>query len=210
MNKEFVFGTTTVPDGVMGDWKISTFTLTEEDVMINNLRAVRDGNDCLVCSPGTYRRLTHKTRGVVMSNTPMELRTCRDVYDHAKGRVLIMGLGMGMVLEAILSKRNHGMQRKVDFVRVVEVDPDVIALVGPHFANDPRVEIMLGDALTYKPAPGEEWDYVWHDIWDTVSEDNLPEMTKLSRRFTHRADKQGFWSREMARRERQRNNRYGW
>lgn len=207
---DFKFGTCTVPDGKRGDWRISTFTLVESDVFMNNLRAVRDGTPYLVCHPGTYRRLTHKTRGVIMSNTPMELRTCRHIYEDAHGRVLIMGLGMGMVLEAILSKQNRGTQRKVDFVRVVEIDPDVIALVAPHFANDPRVEIVQGDALEYKPAPGEQWDYVWHDIWDTLSTENLPEMATLSRRFSRRAKKQGFWSRDEIRREARRDRNSRW
>lgn len=41
---KFKFGTVTVPDGKRGDWEISTFTLTDSDVLMGNLRAMRDGN----------------------------------------------------------------------------------------------------------------------------------------------------------------------
>lgn len=201
---KFKFGTVTVPDGKRGDWEISTFTLTDSDVLMDNLRAMRDGNYEMVCYPGTYRRLTHKKRGCIMSNTSMEIITAREVYDDATGRVLINGLGLGMVLEGVLSKPD------VTFVRVIEFDADVIALVAPHFANDPRVEIVHADAYEYKPAKGETFDYVWHDIWDEISADNLPLMAKLCRKYGHKAAKQGVWSRKQARREQRRYNSGRW
>lgn len=198
----FRFGTCTVPDGERGDWRISTFTITEDDARLNNLRAAMRGERLQMVDPGTYRRLTCKGRGVIMSNTPMEIITNRDAYNAARGRVLINGLGLGMLLEGILAKRNHGTERKVDYVRVIEVDADVIALVGPHFAHDPRVEIVHADALTYVPPKGEPpFDFAWHDIWDTISGDNLPTMAQLGRKWgKRRAHAQSWWVRDECRR----------
>jgi hypothetical protein len=196
--KEFKFGTVTVPDGTRGPWTIDTITLTEGDVMLENLRAIRDGNAYLCCPPGTYRRLRHRNRGVVMSNTPMEIRTARAAHHDANGNVLINGLGLGMVLEGVLSVP------QVTNVKVVEIDPDLIALVGPHFAADPRVSIVQGDAREYKPARGEQYTYVWHDIWDTIDAENLPEMGRLLRKWSRRAANQGCWSRPEAQREKRR------
>ena len=201
----FQFGTVTVPDGKKGLWRIDTFTLTEGDVLMANLRARRDGNHELVCNPGTYRRLVNKVRGCIMSNTPMEIRTAVEAYHHATGRVLINGLGLGMVLEGVLSKPD------VTYVRVIEIDQDVIDLVGPHFANDPRVEIIRADAYLYKPAKGEQFDYVWHDIWDDISPDNLPLMAKLLRKYARRTPLQACWSRKMALRQKRRSHsHYGY
>lgn len=194
VKERFVLGTCTVPDGVSGDWEISTFTVSDIEAQMFNMRAVRDGGAVMAIRPGTYKKLTHKRRGVIMSNTPMEVRTNRRAYERATGRVLINGLGMGMLLEAILSKPD------VTYVRVIEIDPDVIKLTGPHFANDPRVEIVQADALTYKPAKGEVFDYVWHDIWDTIGEENLPEMATLGRRYgARRAGGQDWWARDVIR-----------
>jgi hypothetical protein len=208
MKMEFKFGTVTVPDGQKGDWRVSTFTvLPEKDnlgLFMSNFRAIRDGNAFAVVHPGTYKRLTHKTRGVIMSNTPMEVRTNIDAYFAAKGRVLINGLGLGMLLEGILHKPD------VTYVRVIEAEQDVIDLVGPHFANDPRVEIVKADAYTYKPAKGEKFDYVWHDIWDEISADNLPKMATLNRKYARAAEAQGTWSREQVRRMERRENRRYW
>ncbi|MCV5648158.1 hypothetical protein OFN55_36090, partial [Escherichia coli] len=85
--------------------------------------------------PGRYRRLSNGW-DVVMSNTPMEIRTCQDFIERATGRVLINGLGLGMVLHAILQKDD------VTHVTVIEKEQDVINLVAASFATDLRVEII--------------------------------------------------------------------
>lgn len=189
----FRLGTCTVPDGEKGPWKITTFTISPEDEKLYNIRVLMNGTPGLRVRAGTYRRLS-RNGTVVMSNTPMEVATNREAYMAATGRVLINGLGLGMLLEAILSKPD------VTYVRVIEIDQDVIDLVGPHFAHDPRVEIVHADAMTYKPAKGEHFDYAWHDIWDDISGDNLPQMATLGRRYNKRvATKQGWWSREWVR-----------
>lgn len=196
----FKFGTSTVPDGEKGDWCISKFEIKSDSygMTMHNIRAAMNGNTYLAVKPGKYKRLTHKNRGVIMSNTPMEVSTAYEAYANATGKVLITGLGMGMVLEGILSKPD------VTYVRVIEKEQDVIDLVAPHFKNDPRVEIICADAYIYKPAKGERFDYAWHDIWDDICVDNLKLMSKLSRHYMHYAKVQGFWSRKEARREKRR------
>ena len=192
----FRFGTCTVPDGERGDWRISTFEISADEARFANLRAAIKGDRLAMVYPGTYKKLTHKRRGVIMSNTPMEIRTNREAFRAATGRVLVNGLGLGMLLEGILSKPD------VTFVRVIEIDADVIALVGPHFARDPRVEVVHADAHAYAPPKGETpFDYAWHDIWDTISGDNLSSMAILGRKWNRRrALSSGFWVRDECRR----------
>lgn len=197
---KFEFGTVSVPNGKRGPWSIDTFTLTEQDVLLDNLRALRDGAPELVCDAGTYKRLHHKERGCIMSNTPMEVLTAREAYDNATGCVLVNGLGLGMVLEGMLSKKD------VTYVRVIELDSDVIRLVKPTFAKDHRVEIICADAHEYTPERGETFDYVWHDIWDTISQWNIPSMSKLVKKYSRIATAQGVWSKQMALRMRRRNS----
>jgi hypothetical protein len=191
---KFKFGTCTVPDGKSGPWKISTFRVTKKDAAYFNFCNRRNPSQWI--EPGTYRRLSCEGRGVIMSNTPMEIRTNYDPFVYATGRVLINGLGLGMLLEAILSKPD------VTYVRVIEIDEHVIRLVAPHFARDKRVEIVHANALTYRPARGEKFDYVWHDIWDVIDSINLPEMATLGRRYNRRiAVRQGWWARDIIRQE---------
>jgi hypothetical protein len=86
----------TVPDGICGDWRVESFTVSEEDAQRTAFRAAHKGSDEYV-PPGTYKRLMRGDT-VVMSNTPMEVRTNREFIRRAKGNVLINGLGLGMVL----------------------------------------------------------------------------------------------------------------
>ncbi len=176
-----------VPEGVSGDWRVESFTISEENAKRANIRAIFNPLESV--EPGNYKRLM---RGgtVVMSNTPMEIETNRPIIRNAIGNVLINGLGLGMVLEAIL------LTSDVTSVTVVEKSPDVIALVAPSFKDEPRVKIINADAFEYTPAKGQRFDAVWHDIWDTICGDNVLSMTKLARKYARRTDWQGAWCKE--------------
>jgi hypothetical protein len=86
----------------------------------------------------------------------------------------------------------------------------VIALVGPHYARDPRVTIHHADAYTIRWPVGIRWDVAWHDIWADMCEDNLPGMATLHRRYGRRVEWQGSWGRERILADRRRSRLYGW
>lgn len=184
-----------VPDGISRDWTVDTFTVSEEDAKRDALRCLFNFCYARKVPAGTYKRL--RCDGVtVMSNTPAE---CTDHYQpiqRACGRVLINGLGLGVVLGAMLAKDC------VTHVTVIEQSEDVIALVAPTFTTDGRVKIICADAYTWQPPRGIRYDVVWHDIWDTLCEDNLPEMAKLHRKYGRRCDWQGSWGKEFCKRMR--------
>jgi hypothetical protein len=48
-------------------------------------------------------------------------------------------------------------------------------------------------------ALGTFYGAVWHDIWDNLSVDNLPQMTALKRKYGRRARWQGCWSEPQVR-----------
>jgi hypothetical protein len=181
-----------VPEGAAGDWRIERFEITKHEAMIGSIRAMQHGRGSV--SPGIYTKLVHARRGLVMSDTPDEMRDHYPIIIAATGHVLLNGLGIGMVLAAVL-KRN-GVSR----LSVVEKEPDVIALAGPHYRKDPRVEIICADAFDYKPPKGTHYGAVWHDIWDNLCVDNLEQMTKLKRRYGRHADWQGCWGEYYIRR----------
>ena len=170
-----------LPEGRKGPWQIERVTIEDNPILRIRERLFK---------PGTYTHLRHDHRGLVMSDTPAER------YDHyrfiqiAQGRVLISGLGLGMCVGALLRKG------EVTSVTVLEIDPDVIALVAPHYEDD-RLTVIETDALEYKPPKGSRFNYVWHDIWDSICLDNRPQMTKLNRRWTRYADWYGCWSQNL-------------
>lgn len=180
-----------VPEGRMGPWSVERFEIDARNAALFSIGS--RGRDV---RPGTYTRLSHDERGVIMSDTPAERRDHAWFVTEAKGHVLINGLGLGMCLAAVLRRS------EVERVTVVEADADVIALVGPHYASDPRVEIVHCDAFAYQPPKGVRYGAVWHDIWDHITSENLPEMTRLHRKYGRRADWQGSWARYECERRR--------
>jgi len=192
----------TVPEGKSGDWEVHKFTVSESDstwsVFSYGGRAP---------SPGDYTRLVCN-KCTIMSDTPAEMGDHWEPVHKAKGHVLINGLGLGVVL------LNCMIKPEVEKATVVEISPDVIKLVGPHYQDmfGSKVEIINDDALTFKPPKNVKYGMVWHDIWPTICGDNNDEMSKLHRRYGRRAEWQGSWARyyvKQALRE-DRNSRWRW
>lgn len=176
-----------LPEMAKGPWKIERFVVDKPDLhsMLRG-RAVPVGEE--------FTRLMRGST-VVMSDTPAEMRDHYGAVRSAKGSCLINGLGIGMVLKAVLKKP------EVTDVTVVEVSQDVIDMVAPHYA-DARVTFVCADALAYRPPKGKKFQMVWHDIWDHISAGNLPDMHKLHRKYGRRADWQGSWCRDQCERRR--------
>ena len=171
----------TLPEMSQGAWCIEPFTVTGKEFQ-NYFRS-------RYVPPGTYTRLKRNGR-LVMSDTPDEMRDHLPIVNHATGSVLLNGLGLGMVLKNILLKE------EVTDVTVIEIDRDLIGLVGPYYSlRDKRVSVICADALTYKPPKGKRYNAVWHDIWDDMCIDNLKEMATLHRKYGRRTDWQGSWGR---------------
>jgi len=185
-----------VPDGVCGDYRVETFTVSKNDSRFTSYRP--NG----YVPAGTYKRLMRGCQ-LVMSNTPIEVDSNRVFISWAKGKVLINGLGLGMVLTEIFKKE------EVTEVTVVEISEEVINLVGTSFKDDPRVNIIHADALEYKPPKGKRFDCVWHDIWDNICVDNLSEMSTLHRRYGRRTDWQESWQKDLCKYYRDRDKSRG-
>ena len=170
------------PPSNKGDWVIEQFEIS------------KTGSACSIFQYGSRRRppagtYTRLMRGgkLVMSNTPAEISDYRFFVFQATGDVLIHGLGLGLVANECANKES------VRSVTVVEISSDLIDLVKPYL--HPKIEVILGDALTYKWPKNTYFDCVWHDIWDDICEDNLSQMSKLHRSWGHRCGYQDSWSR---------------
>lgn len=179
-----------VPEGKSGDWAVEHFTVSEEQAKLEMMRSLFSSNRGRGVPAGTYTRLTRRGH-TIMSDTPDEIRDHLDPIRAARGHVLINGLGLGMVLQAVLRKP------EVERATVVDNSADVIALVGPHYQTmfGDRLTIIQANALEYKPPKGVRFGAVWHDIWDDLCGDNLTQMHTLHRRYGRRTEWQGSWGR---------------
>lgn len=193
-----------VPVGKSGAWAVERFTISKRDAEFHGLRMLFNGQGSRAVQPGRYTRLV-RDRAVIMSDTRAELRDHLSFMERAEGRVLVCGLGLGVVTRGCL-------MNKATHVTVIEQSADVIKLVGPWLEKQfpKRIEIINADAYTWKPPSDARWTCAWHDIWDTICTDNLPLMTKLHRKFARRVEWQDSWCRSMLKRMQRQDRRESW
>lgn len=195
-----------VPEGVSGDVKIERFTIEKGD--LENLRLAFNGRGC---QPGTYTRLL-RGNSLWMSDTTAERRDHIEpamMIRQGAPRVLIGGLGLGMILRVAL------LESSVEHIDVVELDPDVIALVGPHYekmAADRGVQLVIHRADMYeiKWPPKTRWDVAWFDIWGDVSTDTLSLMARLNRSYGRRTGWCRCWAQDWLQAQKRRERESGW
>lgn len=164
-----------------------------------------DAYDKLVAAGELDRVFPDDSRWMpVMSDTPSEILEHAHAYNHARGRVLITGLGLGCLPHGLLS----GYSR-ITRIDIIEIDPDVRALTGKYL-RDERVHIWPGSAADLSAIPEDVrkigWDYAWHDIWSHISSRNLEDETaehgisygRLFDLWRPHCAEQSAWAHDMA------------
>lgn len=188
------FTQVTIPECQSGTYIIKRKTLSREDVMLCNLRLIRDGQKHRVIPPNTYTMLYgNKGEQLIMSDTPAEAREHHAFYEAAEGNVLISGLGLGFVLQAIINKNC------VNNITVVEKSSGIIKMVGQHYidmalSQNKKLEIINDDI--FKWSTKSMYDVIWHDIWPDICLDNKKSMKVLKNKFKKLCKWQSCWSEE--------------
>lgn len=161
-----------VPEGSLGRAKVERFSVDRDDATMSILFY-----GARYVLPGEYTRL-YLDGEVIMSDTRAEKMDHLMPVRAAKGSCLVMGLGLGMVANAM------ALKPEVTDVTVLENCPDVIALVSGSL--HPKVTVIEADALAWEPPPGKKWDVVWHDIWFSDTEEENAQRRKLRMRYRRR------------------------
>jgi len=204
-----VTGVVDVPEGRSGDWEVRRFEQTEDDAFRS---AIKYKNRLIM--PGNYTCLMlhrepdyNEGRGyeAYMSDTPAEMHDHEVMLDRTLGggNVLVMGLGIGAVMELLATQHADDMS-KLGMVVFVEKNRDVLDLVSKHYAEKyPRHFIpFCADALTLDPfklkqyTSVHKWDVIWHDIWPSISTKNKDEYKLLLDRWERFAHWQGAWQQD--------------
>lgn len=176
--------------GKIGEAELTIFEVTPEDAAFTSIREAATGGREQAVPPGKYTKL--KVKGcLMMTDTPMEQRTNMMLLHHAKGEVLIAGLGVGMVLVPLLANP------KVTSILVIEKFKDVIDLVAPFFQDaidDGRLHIINEDIFDFRPQEDWTWDTIYFDIWPDICADNLPEMERLHNQYRFHLSGNGWMS----------------
>jgi len=211
---------TVVPDGAKaGTAEIRHITVSEQDAAFSAMRAAM-GRRGSVTAGDVYAQL-YVNGTMWMSDTRDERSDHWGIRRNARGHVFIGGLGLGMITLAVALKEG------VTKVTVVDINQDVIDLIGPHIraaveasGRDVEIEIICADLYEWKPPTGTKYDAIYQDIWADLCTDNLPEYSKLNRKFgKFRTDGgyRGAWGEDLLKRRRARDKReegrygrFGW
>lgn len=116
----------------------------------------------------------------------LELREFYSSYDLAQGKVLLSGLGFGILPQWIASKDS------VESVTVIELKQEVVNLFLRHNTPNPKINIKVADIKQYQ-------DYIEYDwaIFDHYELDKVPtkkELNYLAKNL--KFDNLWFWSLE--------------
>lgn len=193
----------TVPEGESGTVAVQRFEINADNDIMQMRDVIRLGRPRTPL--GQYTKLVRNGQ-LWMSDTLAEWSDHKFAWSKMRqhgGRVLVNGLGIGLIVQAALTLDN------VEHIDVVEIDEDVIKLVAPHYACD-RLTVHHADAYTVKWPVSTKWTVAWHDVWPTMCEDDLPDRTRLMRKYGNRVQWQGCWGQDVILRERQRDRRRGW
>ena len=106
----------------------------------------------------------------------------RLAIDNCVGKVLIGGLGLGVVVEALNEKDS------ITGMVVVEKSPEVIKLVWKYLKTD-KARIIQADVFDYIETTDERFDYVYFDVHRHPLKDTS-EIERLAGRVT---DKVLIW-----------------
>lgn len=175
-----------LPPGARPLAKLEHFKVSRDEAALHKMRSLFSGRPTMGVEPGKYVRLCTRDLPsdgwtLMMSDTPFEVRSALGFIGEATGDVLILGLGLGATTVPVLAKP------EVTSVTVIEKNMDVIDLVMGPLRRQPggeKLTVVHDNAFAWKPARGQKFDTMWFDIWPTICEDNLPEMSALRRRLT--------------------------
>lgn len=125
-----------------------------------------------------------------MSDTLDEMVANMPVID-AKGRVLIVGLGLGMALRRVLKNKT------VTHVDCIERDKRVKEAVWSHVVGrDKRARCIIADARKWPSRAEQKYDFIWLDIWlGYPTAEEIRSIRKLYRPLLKRGGYIGQWER---------------
>lgn len=201
-----------LPEAHQGNMRVERFEITEEKAESYNSRSRWSFGPYRPVEPGHFTRLVECPKlhtepspnelrcnrcELWMSDTPAEVgehRVAIQAINRLGGRVLINGLGIGVVVGAAI-------KLGATHVDVVERSPDVIRLAGPYYqemAAAHGVALVVHEADAFEQAKawprGSRWEVVWSDIWPTINGDDLAEHGKLNRSYARRSRWHGSWN----------------
>ncbi|WP_195264977.1 MULTISPECIES: hypothetical protein [unclassified Clostridium] len=128
----------------------------------------------------------HGPNNIWMKISPLEIESSYMFIKYAKGRVGVVGLGLGYVVQELAKKED------VTEIVVYEIEKDIIDLYCSNFENNLKIKIINEDA--YK-VTGESFDFFYVDIYEyKLTEQVVDDYVKFNK--LHNIEEYLFWGME--------------
>ncbi len=127
-----------------------------------------------------------------MSTVPMEIESQMPHAAVSSGKVIVCGLGLGVMAYAVAARRT------VERVVVVERDPEVVALFRSYsgletWPQRDKIDIVIEDARAFRCADA---DFLYVDIWPRYRmAETIGDMQAIYRHCP--APRCGYWGQEL-------------
>ncbi|MGN0143709.1 MAG: hypothetical protein ACI398_01915 [Clostridium sp.] len=182
-NKEYILKTieeynNVIKDEIKGEFKINRRRFDKKELQGYMYKNIEDYDIDIV-------QLIRDDK-CIMKIDPKEIESSYEAISYARGRVGIVGLGLGYVAQEIAKKDI------VDEVIVYEVSEDVIEIYKNNFGDNDKIKIIHGDAFK---ADRERFDFFYVDIYGYSL---TLKVVKDYKRFNkiHDIDEYCFWGLE--------------
>ena len=152
-NKEYILNilqeyNNAIKNGIKGSYKIDRRIFKKKDLHGYMYKNTEEYNIDII-------ELYNEDK-CVMRLDPREIESSYETISYAYGKVGIVGLGLGYVVQEIAKKSN------VSEVIVYEVSQEVIDLYTDNFGENHKIKIICGDAFK---AEKEKFDFFYVDIY---------------------------------------------
>lgn len=158
----------------LDDWELSTITIKPYEIFISGDSYLQADDNKYFADLGylkeeySYPSLSLCGREW-MSLCPNEIETMDIPIKTIRGKVLVLGLGLGYFAYMASIKDN------VKDVYVVEMDKDIINIfkekILPKFEHKEKIRIIKDDAFEYiKRVNDGEFNYIFSDLWHDTSD----------------------------------------
>jgi hypothetical protein len=179
-NKDFVFQeikkyNNIINQGTCGDYKIVKDIIEKEDIQGYMHENKEEYNADII--------QLYKKEISLMKLTPKEIESSYEAISFAKGKVGIVGLGIGYVVQEI------AMKPKVEEVIVYEASEEIISLYNQNFKQNNKVTIIKGNPFKAKR---EKFDFFYVDSYKHELVSSVVEDYKTFNEL-HEIEEYAFW-----------------
>jgi hypothetical protein len=143
-----------IPEGTSGDYEIAHYTNETEDNMWQVYLEMKNETDeafTVLIKEGCPMP--------IMQDSEAEYNEHQWLWDNMTGDILVGGLGIGMINQALIDNPD------ITSVTIVEISQDVVDLVWDDCPKDDSFLLIVADFETWTPPEGTTYDVIWCDAW---------------------------------------------